>query len=57
MSHVELIFYGKHGSGESPVWVLEEHALYWVDIPAKNMWRWSADTQATRSWALPEMVG
>ena len=57
MSNAELIFDGKHGTGESPVWVPEEHALYWVDIPAKNIWCWRADTQSTRSWALPERVG
>jgi len=57
MSNAELIFDGKHSTGESPVWVPDEQALYWVDIPAKNIWCWRADTQITRSWALPEMVG
>ena len=57
MPTAELIFDGKHGTGESPVWVPEEQALYWVDIPAKNIWSWCADTQSTRSWALPEKVG
>ena len=57
MSNATLIFDGKHGTGESPVWVPEEQALYWVDIPAKNIWCWRAETQTTQSWALPEMVG
>ena len=57
MTTAALIFDGKHGTGESPVWVPEEDALYWVDIPAKNIWRWRAESQTTRSWALPEMVG
>lgn len=57
MSNAELIFDGKHGTGESPVWVPEQQALYGVDIPAKRIWCWRADTQSTRSWALPEMVG
>ena len=42
MSDAELIFDGKHGTGESPVWVTDEQALYWVDIPAKQVWRWDA---------------
>ncbi len=57
MSTADLIFDGKHTTGESPVWVSEQHALYWVDIPAKLIWRWSASSQITRFWALPEMVG
>jgi D-xylonolactonase len=27
--------------GEGPVWVTEEQALYWVDIPRKRVFRWS----------------
>lgn len=57
MSSAELIFDGKHSTGESPVWVPEEQALYWVDIPAKRIWNWVALTAATRSWLLPEMAG
>lgn len=57
MSSAELIFDGKQGTGESPVWLPEEQALYWVDIPAKRIWSWIASDGATRSWLLPEMVG
>jgi sugar lactone lactonase YvrE len=57
MSGAELIFDGKHGTGESPVWLAEEQALYWVDIPGKRIWRWAASSGATNSWLLPEMVG
>ena len=57
MASAELIFDGKQGTGESPVWLPEEQALYWVDIPAMRIWRWVASTGATRSWLLPEKVG
>lgn len=57
MTTAELIFDGKQATGESPVWVPEEQALYWVDIPARRIWSWSAGSAATRSWLLPEMVG
>ncbi len=57
MSDVDLIFDGKHGTGESPVWVPEERALFWVDIPARQIWRWDSASQATRFWELPEKVG
>jgi xylono-1,5-lactonase len=29
--------------GEAPVWVQREQALYWVDIPEKRIFRWSAE--------------
>lgn len=57
MSDAALIFDGKHSTGESPVWVPEEQALYWVDIPAKQVWRWDSANQTTRFWTLPEKVG
>ena len=57
MSNAELISDGKHSTGESPVWVPEEQALYWVDIPAGQIWRWDSASQTTRFWTLPEKVG
>lgn len=57
MSSVELIFDGRQATGESPVWLPEEQALYWVDIPAKCIWSWASGNGATRFWRLPEMVG
>jgi sugar lactone lactonase YvrE len=42
--------------GESPVWSVAEQALYWVDIEAPALRRWSmADGQLT-SWAAPERI-
>ena len=42
--------------GESPVWSMAEQALYWVDIEAPALRRWSlADGQLT-SWATPERI-
>ena len=57
MSAAELIFDGKHCTGESPVWVFEEETVHWVDIPVRQNWRWGGSRQKTRYWALPEMVG
>lgn len=50
----ELVFDARHAVGESPVW--HEGALWWSDIPACRLWRWSP-TESVRSWALPEMAG
>ena len=50
----QLILDARCGVGESPVWVAQEQALYWVDIPAKKIMRWKDG--ASTNWLLPEMV-
>jgi sugar lactone lactonase YvrE len=42
--------------GESPVWSAAENAWYWVDIPARTIWRLDAAGGALRSWNTPEMA-
>ncbi|MFM9902849.1 MAG: SMP-30/gluconolactonase/LRE family protein [Polaromonas sp.] len=54
--HVELVLDARNGTGESPVWRADEQALYWVDIPAKQLCRWSASTGLTQQWSAPEML-
>lgn len=57
MASAELILDCRNGVGESPVWVMDESSLYWVDIPAKTLWRWSSTDGSTSTWTLPEMAG
>jgi sugar lactone lactonase YvrE len=52
----ELVLDARNAVGESPVWRASEQALYWVDIPAGNLYRWSLDTQAVSVWHAPEML-
>lgn len=40
--------------GESPVWAVEERALYFTDIPGAIMHRFEPDTGAHESYAMPE---
>jgi len=54
--HAELIVDARNAVGESPVWVPEENALYWVDIPAANLHRWSADSGQIDTWHTPQML-
>lgn len=42
--------------GESPVWHAQEQAWYWVDIPARRIWRLDYASGATRHWTAAEMV-
>lgn len=53
----ELVLDAHNAVGESPVWRASEQALYWVDIPAGKLHRWSLATQALSSWQAPEMLG
>jgi len=53
---VELIVDARNAVGESPVWVPEENALYWVDIPAGGLQRWSAGTGHVDAWKTPQML-
>jgi sugar lactone lactonase YvrE len=53
----ELVFDARNAVGESPVWRAEEQALYWVDIPARTLHRWSLASLALNTWHAPEMLG
>lgn len=52
----ELIVDARNAVGESPVWVPQENALYWVDIPNGGLQRWSADTRHVHAWKAPQML-
>lgn len=52
----ELIVDARNAVGESPVWVPQENALYWVDIANGGLQRWSADTGHVHAWKTPEML-
>lgn len=55
-NQAELIIDARNATGESPVWVAHEQALYWVDIPNRQLLRWqSADAKVTR-WTGDQMV-
>ena len=40
----ELVLDARNATGESPVWHAAEQALYWVDIPARTLRRWTLAT-------------
>ncbi|RYF35555.1 MAG: SMP-30/gluconolactonase/LRE family protein [Comamonadaceae bacterium] len=54
MTRAELVVDARNATGESPVWRGDEEALYWVDIPARALHRWSADGEA--KWVSTEML-
>ncbi len=52
----ELIVDARNGTGESPVWHASEQALYWVDIPARQLHRWQATDGKHQVWQGDEML-
>lgn len=52
----ELILDARCGTGESPVWVAQEQALYWVDIPARQLHRIDPASGAHTAWTGEEML-
>ena len=52
----ELILDARNATGESPVWSTTEQALYWVDIPAKRLHRWSPADGKEHSWQASQML-
>jgi sugar lactone lactonase YvrE len=53
----ELALDARNAVGESPVWDPAEQSLYWVDIPARALHRWHAESGKTDCWTAPEMIG
>jgi sugar lactone lactonase YvrE len=55
-AEAELVLDARNATGESPVWHVAEQALYWVDIPAQKLCRWTLATGQLTSWLAPEML-
>jgi sugar lactone lactonase YvrE len=47
----------KASLGESPVWSVEEQALYWVDINAPTLNRFDPATGHNTAWKMPASIG
>lgn len=54
--NVEVVRGVSNELGESPVWSVEEQALYWVDIRQGHIHRWTPVTDDRQSWTLPGPV-
>jgi sugar lactone lactonase YvrE len=56
MHDIEHIAGATCSVGESPLWHADDNAWYWVDIPARHIWRLDGASGALRKWQAPEMV-
>lgn len=52
----ELILDVRNAVGESPVWNIQQQALYWADIPARRLHCWHAASGQSQSWQADEML-
>jgi len=55
-SQAELIADTRNATGECPVWIAGEQALYWVDIPNQQLLRWGAADQQLERWTGEQML-
>ena len=55
-TQAELIVDARNATGESPVWVAAEQALYWVDIPNRQLQRWTAADSTVTRWTGEQML-
>lgn len=54
---IEMVLNSHAAIGESPTWVADERALYWIDVKAPALHRFCPDNGSTRSWALSGDIG
>ncbi|HEY9222642.1 MAG TPA: SMP-30/gluconolactonase/LRE family protein [Variovorax sp.] len=52
----ELVLDARNATGESPVWLAAEQALYWADIPARRLHRFTPSTGVHTTWTGDEML-
>jgi len=52
----ELILDARNATGESPVWDARQQALFWVDIPARQLHRWSPADNRFEQWQTEQML-
>ena len=54
---IETVLNFRAAIGESPTWVADERALYWIDVKAPALHRYCPDDEATRSWPMTSDIG
>lgn len=54
---IETVLDFRAAIGESPTWVADERALYWIDIKAPALHRYCPDDGSTFTWPMTSDVG
>jgi sugar lactone lactonase YvrE len=56
MAAVDLVLDASHAVGASPLWCAKQQALYWVDIPSRQVHGWTLADQSQSSWQSTEAL-
>jgi sugar lactone lactonase YvrE len=58
MTDVHIAFDAGNHLGETPIWSVEEQALWWINCehPAE-LYRWHPESGAHRCWPMPKRIG
>src|SRR5262249_38704399 len=56
MTAVESVLDCNNQLGEGPSWHPGDRELYWVEVRAKRIHRWTPSTGEHRTWPTPELV-
>jgi sugar lactone lactonase YvrE len=56
MAAVESVLDCNNQLAEGPTWHPGERALFWVDVTAKRINRWTPSTGEHRTWPTPELI-
>ena len=54
---IEVVLDAHATIGESPTWVAEERALYWIDVKRPALYRFDPASGANREWRLTSDIG
>ncbi len=54
---IETVLNFRATIGESPTWVADERALYWIDVKAPALHRYYPDDESTSSWPMTSDIG
>lgn len=53
---MQAVLEARNVLGEGVTWCERAQALYWTDIHASTLWRYTPSSGATRQWRLPERL-
>jgi len=55
--HIECVIDSRNIVGESPIWSVDQQALWWIDVPGRTVSRWHPESSKCHSWSLPDIPG
>jgi sugar lactone lactonase YvrE len=57
MNDIRCVLQARALLGQGPLWDVEDHCLYWVDIKGRAVHRFDPAAGRDTQWLMPEIVG